>query len=191
MLKRNLLRTWNVLTGGKLKRTIGCFRSPGVHAVVVLRFGQWLKEKHLAVRILLTPLYLYLHHRVVTKWGIDLARTARIGEGCYIGHFGTIIVGGDVEVGRNVSPSQGVTIGLWGRGAKRGSPTIGDNVYIAPGAKVFGKIRVADNVKIGANAVTYKDVSDNATCVLWPGSRIISDTREMPLCRDHEGYRGY
>ncbi|MFH1718656.1 MAG: serine acetyltransferase [Planctomycetota bacterium] len=190
-MKKDILRTWDLLRGGKLKRAIGCFRSPGVHAVVVLRFGQWLKERNVIVRILLTPFYLILHYRVVTKWGIDLARTARIGEGCYIGHFGGIIVGGDVEIGRNVSLSQGVTIGAWGQGAKRGSPTIGDNVYIAPGAKVFGKIRVGNNVKIGANAVIYKDVPDNAICALYPGFKIISDARELSLCRDHEGYCGY
>ncbi len=190
-LRKDILRTWNLLPGGRLRRAVGCFRSPGVHAVAVLRFGQWLKEKHILVRSLLTPLYLYLHHRVVTKWGIDLARSARIGEGCYIGHFGGIIVGGAVEIGRNVSLSQGVTIGVWGKGANRGSPTIGNNVYIAPGAKVFGKIRVGDNVKIGANAVIYKDVPDNAVCVLWPGFKIVSDGGELPLCSDHEGYCGY
>ncbi|OHB76295.1 MAG: hypothetical protein A2Z25_24040 [Planctomycetes bacterium RBG_16_55_9] len=178
ILRKDILRTWNLLTGGKLKRTIGCFRSPGVHAVVALRFGQWLKDRHILTRILLTPLYLYLHHRVVTKWGIDLSRTARIGEGCYIGHFGGIIVGGDAEIGRDVSLSQGVTIGVWGRGAKSGSPIIGNNVYIAPGAKVFGKIRVGNNVKIGANAVVYKDVPDNAVCALYPGFTIISEARE-------------
>ena len=38
-----------------------------------------------------------------------------------------------------------------------GSPQIGNNVYIGPGAKIFGKIRIANGIKIGANAVVNKD----------------------------------
>jgi serine O-acetyltransferase len=66
-----------------------------------------------------------------------------------------------------------VTIGLSGRGEKHGAPTIGNNVYIAPGAKVFGKIHIGDNAMIGANAVVHKDVPDNAVVVLDPGFKIV------------------
>jgi len=82
------------------------------------------------------------------------------------------MVGGNVEIGSNVSISQGVTIGVFGRGKRRGSPIVGNNVYIGPGAKVFGKIRVGNNVKIGANAVIYKNIPDNAVVVLSPGFTI-------------------
>ena len=33
---------------------------------------------------------------------------------------------------------------------------------MAPGAKIFGKITIGDNVAIGANAVVNKDIPDNA-----------------------------
>lgn len=36
------------------------------------------------------------------------------------------------------------------------SPHIGNNVWIGPGAKLFGKINIADNCQIGANAVVNK-----------------------------------
>lgn len=36
------------------------------------------------------------------------------------------------------------------------APIIGDNVDIGVGAKIIGPVRVADNVKIGANAVVTK-----------------------------------
>jgi serine O-acetyltransferase len=36
------------------------------------------------------------------------------------------------------------------------APIIGNNVYIAPGVKIFGGIHIADNIAIGANAVVNK-----------------------------------
>ena len=35
---------------------------------------------------------------------------------------------------------------------------IGNNVYIGPGAIIFGDIEIADNVSIGANATVNKSV---------------------------------
>jgi serine O-acetyltransferase len=113
-----------------------------------------------------------LFHRIRTKWGIEISRSASIGPGCYIGHFGGIVVGPAI-IGRHCSISQGVTIGVSGRGEHEGLPTIGDNVYLAPGAKLFGKISIGHNVKVGANAVVYKDVSNNAV-VAAPGFIILS-----------------
>ena len=37
-----------------------------------------------------------------------------------------------------------------------GVPVLGDNVYIGPGAKIFGKVQIADGCKVGANAVVNK-----------------------------------
>ena len=56
--------------------------------------------------------------------------------------------------------SQGVTIGEGGRGEERGCPVIGANVYIGPGAKVFGSIAIGDNARSGANAVVNRDVAE-------------------------------
>ena len=174
MLRQDIARTYALLDGPPLKRIVNCLRSPGVQAVIVLRFGQWLFRQHLAVRLLLTPLYVLANHLIKTRWGIEIARQARIGPGFYIGHFSCIFVAPEARIGRNCNISQGVTIGVSGQGEKRGCPVIGDNVYLAPGAKVFGKITVGNNVKIGANAVIHKDIPDNAVVVLDPGFKIVS-----------------
>ncbi len=110
---------------------------------------------------------------MISKWGISLSRSTEIGEGFYIGHYGGIFIAGDVKIGKNVNISQDVTIGLSGKGNKKGCPVIGDNVYIAPGAKLFGKIYIGNNVKIGANAVVYKDVPDDSIVVLEYSMKII------------------
>lgn len=172
--KEDFFRTYELYSGSMMRRLINCYRSPGLHAIGVYRFGYWLKKQKLLVRILLEPIHLVLFHRIRTKWGIEIDRSAQIGPGCYIGHYGGITISGRAEIGSNANISQLVTIGVSGEGEKRGVPTIGNDVYIAPGAKVFGKIRIGNNVKIGANAVVYKDIADNAIVVLDPGFAIIS-----------------
>lgn len=41
-------------------------------------------------------------------------------------------------------------------------PVIGDNCEINAGSRIFGKITIGDNVKIGPNTVVFKDVPNNA-----------------------------
>jgi serine O-acetyltransferase len=101
--------------------------------------------------------------------GISMDLEATIGKGFYIGHFGCIFVG-RVEIGDYCNISQEVTIGRGRLGtAREGLPTIGNRVYIAAGAKIFGQITVGNNVSIGANTVVSKDIPDNAIVVGNPG----------------------
>ena len=53
------------------------------------------------------------------------------------------------------------------------APTIGDNCFIGPGAKLFGDIKIGDNVAIGANAVVNKDFGDNVTIAGVP-AKVVS-----------------
>lgn len=79
-----------------------------------------------------------------------------------------IVIAAGARIGRNCSISHQVTIGR----SRNGAPVIGDNVYIGPGAKIFGDIKIGNNVRIGANCPVFFDVPDNATVVL-PHPRII------------------
>ncbi|WP_129644169.1 serine O-acetyltransferase [Peristeroidobacter agariperforans] len=183
-LRADLRRRYAMTSGSTLQRLLSCIRSPGVHAVLVLRFGQWSRSRPKALRILLDPLYVILDFFVQALWGIEIPRTAQIGPGLYIGHYGGITVSPIAVIGRDCNLSQGITIGVSGSGAKRGAPTIGDNVYIAPGARLFGKIAIGNNVKVGANAVIHKDLPDNAIAVLDPGFKIISYAGNRPTNED-------
>lgn len=81
------------------------------------------------------------------------------GPGLSIAHYGSIVVNGNAKIGRNCRIHSDVNIGETGGGA----PTIGDNVYIGPGAKIFGPITVGDHVAVGANAVVNTDVPSNVS----------------------------
>ena len=74
--------------------------------------------------------------------------------GLNIAHYGTIIVNPKTKVGKNCRLHACTNIGA-GAGTSD-APVLGDNVYIGPGAKLFGKIESADNIVIGANAVVNK-----------------------------------
>jgi serine O-acetyltransferase len=103
------------------------------------------------------------------KWieitsGISIANAASFGPGLYIAHFSGIFVGGDVVAGRQVTICQGVTIGK----TDRGSPSIGNRVFIGPGAKVLGPVVLGDDISVGANAVVVDSIPDNSLAVGVP-----------------------
>ena len=136
---------------------------PGFYCTFWYRICEWRKESLLR-RILLYPAIIFRRrsHRI---WHTVIAGT--IGGGLCVGHAegGGIIINGNVKIGRNCNIHHGVTIGARNRsasGLELGTPEIGDNVYIGPGAKVFGGIKIGNNVAIGANAVVTHDIPDNA-----------------------------
>ncbi len=111
--------------------------------------------------------------RLTYKFGIAIPLFTEIGSGFYIGHFGGIVISHEARIGKNCNISQGVTIGQANRGKNKGCPQLGDNVYIGPGAKIIGAIRIGNNVAIGANSVVTKDIPDNSVVVGIP-SKVIS-----------------
>lgn len=104
--------------------------------------------------------------------GITIEAGCDIGPGLYIGHYGNIFLPNGVKIGKFCNISQENTIGVAGRNEKRGLPEIGDFVYIGPGAKIIGKIKIGNNTAIGANAVVTKDLPDNAVAVGVPAEII-------------------
>ena len=100
--------------------------------------------------------------------GIAIGHQAIIGPGFYIGHFSNIFVSGDAIIGHTCNISQGVTIGVSGRGPKRGTPQIGNRVYIATNAVVVGKSIVGDDAVIGANSLVTTDVAPHTTVIGVP-----------------------
>lgn len=96
------------------------------------------------------------------KTGIQIPIRTKIGKGFFIGHFGSIVINNHAVIGENCTIISNATIGVTYRGGKAGVPEIGDNVYIGPGSRIFGKIIIGNNVAIGANAVVNIDLPDMA-----------------------------
>ena len=168
MLKQDLQRAYSIAKGSRARRIFECLRSPGVQAVVIFRTGQWLRSKPLIVRLLLGPFVGMQRHRIRFKWGIDIGPEAQIGPGFYIWHYGGIFIAGDVVAGSCFTITHDITLGYSQARNILGFPVIGNNVFIAPGAKLAGNIKIGDNAKIGANAVVEKNVPDNAVVQIRP-----------------------
>jgi serine O-acetyltransferase len=116
----------------------------------------------------------FVANRVVeTVTGIQIAEHATIGPGLYIGHFGGVVVGA-VTVGDNCTLSHGVTLGRSARAGQDARPTLGDRVWIGPGAVVTGGVHLGDDCVVGANTVLTRDLPDRhcalgAPAVIRPG----------------------
>ncbi len=118
------------------------------------------------------PFARFFLSRLTYKLGIFIPATTKIGSGFYIGHFGGIVVNKQSIIGKNCNISQGVTLGKANRGKNKGYPRLGDNIYIGPGAKIVGAVKIGNNVAIGANCVVTKDIPDNSVVVGVPGKVI-------------------
>ncbi len=96
------------------------------------------------------------------------------GPGLCIVHRGTIVVAENAHIGANCRIHACVNIGNKA-GFPDKAPKIGNNVYIGPGAKIFGEITIADNIAIGANAVVNKSFTESGIDIAGVPAQKIGD----------------
>lgn len=118
--------------------------------------------------ILLLKIRFHLYSRLL---GFDIPINV-FGPGLSIAHRGTIVINGLTKVGANCRIHICVNIGT-SRDTEENVPVIGNNVYIGPGAKIFGAISIADGIAIGANSVVNKSfIEENITIAGVPAKKI-------------------
>ena len=109
------------------------------------------------------------HHHHAVRLGFTIPKNV-FGPGLCIVHYGTIVVSPNAKVGSNCRLHPSTSIGDY-----NGAPTLGNNVYIGPGAKLFGDIVLGDNVAVGANAVVNRSFGSNVTLAGIP-ARVVAET---------------
>ena len=140
----------------------------GFWVMCVYRYGRWrYRIRPRLVRMPFSLLYEILYKLIQIVTGIELPCEAIVGRNFVIDHFGGIVVSGFATFGDNCRIRNGVVVGL-ARNEDPCAPAVGDNVDIGAGAKVLGRIRIGNNVLIGANAVVISDVPDNSIAVGVP-----------------------
>ena len=86
-----------------------------------------------------------------------------VGPGFRIYHVGDFIhVKPTCRIGRNCTILPGVVFGNKYEQADNAPVVVGDNCYLGLGAKIFGSVKIGNNLTIGANSVVTKDIPDNA-----------------------------
>lgn len=106
----------------------------------------------------------------------SIPASCRIGPRTYCSHRGmSVVIHKNAVIGSDCVIGTCVTIGGRGKGVD-GAPVIGNNVYLATGAKVLGPVTIGDNAVIGANSVVLHDVAESATVVGIP-ARPLDATR--------------
>lgn len=115
-----------------------------------------------------------LVRRAYLKWvGIILGISIPpgvFGRGLSIPHYGSIVVNDKVRAGKYCRIHSSTNLGEQNGGA----PKLGDGVYIAPGAVLYGDIKVGDRSVVGANSVVSSDVPADVTVAGAPAQVVSS-----------------
>lgn len=147
------------------------FFDPGIRFIYFFRKSQQTSRK--------SPLgifYRIMLRRYQIKYGFQISAKTEIGEGLYLGHWGTVVVNPGAKIGKNCNLAHGVTIGQTNRGDKQGIPVIGDNVWIGTNAVIVGGINIGNNVLIAPNAYIVNDIPDDSIAVGNPARVLKSET---------------
>ena len=155
---------------GKWLSTFGILSkciNPNLHFMYIFRKAQKFRQ---------TPLLgffwkMTLRHYQI-KYGFQIYPETEIGEGLYLGHWGSLVINPKTKIGKNCNIAQGVTIGQQNRGKNEGYPIINDEVWIGANAVVVGKINIGKNVLIAPNAYVNFDVPENSIVTGNPGKII-------------------
>jgi serine O-acetyltransferase len=159
-------------------------KEQSIWALAVYRFGRRNDRRHPGVVRWLGDRFYWLAFRITeTLTGISIPKSARVGPGLRIFHFGLIMVHADAEIGANCTLRHGVTIGNRVEGGP--VPVIEDDVELGAYAQVLGGIRIGRGAKVGAMSVVLSDVPPGAIAVGLP-ARII-DRSLAAVSGDPEG----
>ena len=149
----------------------------------ILTFQVRLRRLEYAINCSKNPLRIlvrkYLYRRIAIRLGISISPNT-FGPGLSIAHRGSIVVNGGARIGANCRIHAGVNIGTEA-GKASAAPTIGDNCYIGPGAKLFGEIEIGPGTVIGANAVVNKSFPEGNQTLGGIPAKIISDKSSSGL----------
>lgn len=136
--------------------------------MVLYKIGNWFHLK----KIPLVPSVINLLIRILHNCAVY--SETNIGKGTKFGYGGIgVVIHKRSVIGENCIVGTNVTIG--GRSKSIDVPVIGDDVYIATGAKILGGIKIGNNCVVGANAVVISDVPDNCIVAGIPAKIIKTD----------------
>lgn len=113
--------------------------------------------------------------RCSLKTHIQIPWHTTIGEGLYIGHWGTIVINPEAVIGKNFSCAGSILIGN-SQGKRAGTPVIGNNVRMGQFSVVVGGVHIGNDVVIAPGAFVNFSVPDNSIVIGNPAKVIHQDS---------------
>lgn len=114
--------------------------------------------------------YKYKIDKMENKTGFSFEYNPSIGEGLIIGHWGKIVINGEVKFGSQIFLTHNVTIGRDIRGKHAGVPKLGDRVCIRANSTIVGGINIGNDVLIAPNTFVNFDVPDHSIVIGNPAT---------------------
>ncbi|MFE6510064.1 serine O-acetyltransferase [Nocardioides sp. NPDC057767] len=148
-----------------------------LRCVACYRFGRWagtLRERRPLLGTAALGIFWFWNRHNMRIHHAEIGRRADIGPGLLLMHRSGIIIG-PALIGSNCVLHHNVTIGQRIAAGDHGVPTIGDDVWIGPGAVISGAITVGDGCTISAGTVLSKDVPPRSLVGGNPGRVIAKD----------------
>ena len=174
-LHRDLVQRGAIMPTSPLSISV-LLRDPINLFMIILRIKEWsINAPFPAIFRLLVAL---IFRRQSVRLGFSIPPNT-FGPGLAIVHYGPIVVNGNARIGANCRIHICVNIGGGGglvdaETALSLAPIIGENVYIGPGAQIFGAVRIADRCAIGANAVVHDSFDEPGCTIAGVPARLIS-----------------
>ena len=162
-----LKRHWFLKNDSWFNRNIRVFLEPGTIAVIVYRYGHWVRQLRIpVVKQVLMLFYVIAKTCVILGFGIYISSGLKAGRGFAIHNFSSIFIPA-TTVGDNFIVFHEVTIGhLRGEGGR--PPRIGNNVFLAAGAKVLGDLTIGNNVVVADTSWFFECVPYNVSFIGLP-----------------------
>src|SRR5574344_1058422 len=129
-------------------------------------------------KIFMKFIYSFVTNRIASKYNIELY--GKYGDNLRIWH-GNIVINGNAKMGNNVQLHGNNCVG----NTSKGVPIVGNNVDIGFGATIIGKVKIEDNVIIGANSLINKDCKKNGIYVGNP-ARVVKYHEESQKCNNNK-----
>lgn len=129
----------------------------GLRFLFFLRLAQ--TSNNLLIKRLST---IICRHYYRKKYGLEIPVSTKIGKWLYIGHAFNITINKDAVIGEYCNIHRGIVIGQENRGKRKGTPRIGNKVWIGINVAIVGNITIGDDVLIAPNSYVNCDVPSHS-----------------------------
>ncbi|MBO6244548.1 MAG: serine acetyltransferase [Clostridia bacterium] len=136
-------------------------------SIMFVRMKRWCEKWKYNKAVYMLLWIAYKHFQI--KYGCDIPVQVKIGKGFRIEHLNGIVINPYSEIGNKCTILNGVLLGNERRGKRKGTPKIGNNVYIGSFATIVGNVKIGDDVLIAPGTFINFDVPSHSVVFGNPG----------------------